>query len=932
LSKEVLAEPVQKQTESSKSGERLEESPGTRQTADGRILQLQRVMGNRRVGELIRSGQITRDGRLLPIQTRLRVGAPDDPCEQEAERVARQVVSTPDAVSSAPSERKNGNGSSASAVARAASIRPLEPDPGNARPLSPGIPREPTAIEPNAGPASAASVDTAIPTPVSRVGIKEDAPSIQRAWYNFNIPFTNYQFDPSLEGLKTAANVVKDTAVGAFDWIVDQIKSLVSSGIDWLKDKWNSLEESATSAFESAKNAFTNILGLIKSPLSVLADSLMSLDAQALSKAWATFSGLITKVGNEFKAMTDGLLEQVNKAWSGINGFATSLLNRVSSLTENFLFKKLPDALQKIAFSVIDGLKSLWKSINDGWTKLFNKIKAWVDKAIDTVVSFVRKVGSFGINVVIAGIVEFGHLVLFLKDLFSNPQKYVELLAQRSVQAFDGVESRFAGLIGQYFGTAKAAPAPATAGGTKVQRQAVTAAPAEAKTSATWSEIGTGVLEMMGKKWDAFKSNPLAVITGMLLDMVFPLAGNIKDIIKLYQDIKNVVTGPLGASSLEEFWTSFLKLLDIPILIYHTIVSILMRTTMLPLIVATFIPHPLVKAIAAAVGYALLGAFVNAEVMNLEQKLLLLKTGATTGAEKKEAYNRIADSLLALAMAAAIIIILLILNFIANLLKGVYNFVKGKIFNIEPAPAKGTPSLPETKKPTEPKSPDLDPSQPKRGTVKDPPPEDIAASEPIEGGGKVEVTKDGECLICASPCQTVDQLKIDYKEVIDDPDPANDAARAKLDAADKIDGKANPEAKSKAEAEAAAELKKARAAKQSNLLGKTNYQALDPTTGQVITDIDHFEPNQLWEEKSATDAIDRMTGADKTAKWVRTQITEKFAKILRARQELPGWRNADIGFEFTTPGADPAFKAAVEAEIARLRAANPNVNILTRWR
>ena len=64
------------------------------------------------------------------------------------------------------------------------------------------------------------------------------------------------------------------------------------------------------------------------------------------------------------------------------------------------------------------------------------------------------------------------------------------------------------------------------------------------------------------------------------------------------------------------WWTSLLQILDIPILIFNTVVSILMRTLMLPLFVASFIPHALVKGIAAAVGYALLGAFVQAEGLN----------------------------------------------------------------------------------------------------------------------------------------------------------------------------------------------------------------------------------------------------------------------------------------------------------------------------
>ncbi|MDM0047926.1 hypothetical protein [Variovorax sp. J22R115] len=555
-----------------------------------------------------------------------------------------------------------------------------------------------------------------------------NSPRIQNAWYNFDIPFTDYQFDPSLEGIKTAATVVKDKAVEAFDWIVDQIKDLVNSGIEWLKDKWNSIESFATSALDAATKSFTNIVGFFKNPLGFLTNALMSLDAQAIEKAWATFSGLISTVANGFKAMTDTLLTQVNKVWGGINSFATSLLGRVSGLTENFLFKKLPDALQNVAFTFVNKLKALWKSINDAWTKLFNKVKAWIDGAIDKVFGFVRKVLSFGINVLVSGIVQFGKIILFLKDLFANPMKYVELLAQRSVQAFEGVETRFAGVLGQYFGGGSAAKTQAP-GTTTIHR-----APAEIKRSASWGDIGHGIAVTMGKKWDEFKANPMAVVKQLLIDLIFPMVGNIKDVIELFTNIKKVVTGPLSAGSLDEFWTSLLLILDIPIMIYHTVVGILMRTLMVPLIVATFIPHPLVKAIAAAVGYALLGGFVRAEMMNLAHKLLLLKTGKTTEAQKEEAYNRIADSLIALAMTAVIMIVMLILHFIANLMKGVYNFVKGKVFGVEkPAPVEG-----------------------KGESAKSKSSEVVEFEEAsIDGKRKVRVREDGVCEVCASPCDTL---------------------------------------------------------------------------------------------------------------------------------------------------------------------------------
>jgi hypothetical protein len=79
------------------------------------FLQLQRAIGNRRVVELIRAKRLTPEGRIIGggmvggdmsrIQPKLTVGAPDDQYEQEADRVARQVMSMPDTAPATPLQR-----------------------------------------------------------------------------------------------------------------------------------------------------------------------------------------------------------------------------------------------------------------------------------------------------------------------------------------------------------------------------------------------------------------------------------------------------------------------------------------------------------------------------------------------------------------------------------------------------------------------------------------------------------------------------------------------------------------------------------------------------------------------------------------------------------------------------------------------------------
>ena len=50
------------------------------------------------MAQLIQAKRLTSEGKIIGLQRKLTVGAADDQYEQEADRVARQVMNTPDAV------------------------------------------------------------------------------------------------------------------------------------------------------------------------------------------------------------------------------------------------------------------------------------------------------------------------------------------------------------------------------------------------------------------------------------------------------------------------------------------------------------------------------------------------------------------------------------------------------------------------------------------------------------------------------------------------------------------------------------------------------------------------------------------------------------------------------------------------------------------
>ena len=125
MSAQFLTEPPEKtKHQISRQGPHSSSFHSFQSGASSPILQLQRTLGNQRVAQLIRARRLTPQGRIIGLQPKLTVGAADDQYEQEADRVARQVMSIPDTPSATPTQ---------AAIARAA--------------LPEGVPGEKTAEE-----------------------------------------------------------------------------------------------------------------------------------------------------------------------------------------------------------------------------------------------------------------------------------------------------------------------------------------------------------------------------------------------------------------------------------------------------------------------------------------------------------------------------------------------------------------------------------------------------------------------------------------------------------------------------------------------------------------------------------------------------------------------------------------------------------------
>src|SRR5713101_358259 len=105
MTQQLLTESPEKTQQHVESREPRSDSAQSFQGGLHPILQLQRMLGNRRVAQLIQAKRLTPEGKIIGFQRKLTVGAADDQYEQEADRVARQVMNTSDTVAANSMQR-----------------------------------------------------------------------------------------------------------------------------------------------------------------------------------------------------------------------------------------------------------------------------------------------------------------------------------------------------------------------------------------------------------------------------------------------------------------------------------------------------------------------------------------------------------------------------------------------------------------------------------------------------------------------------------------------------------------------------------------------------------------------------------------------------------------------------------------------------------
>lgn len=704
------------------------------------------------------------------VQAKLSIGAPNDAYEQEADRAASAVTAgTPVAPVAGMRERvapAAGGGEPAGPAARIAA-----PDAG--RPLSPALRAEMegafgadfSAVRIHdtrqaqedaeslgarafthrngiwLGPGSSASdrglmahelthvvqqgaavrrkpVDPAGGrTPPAEERVVTGAPDIQAAWYNFRIPYTDYEFDPSISGVKTAAGLArdavvdtavwaKDNVVGAFEWVFDKIKELVTSGITWLTDKFDEIKAFATSSFDTVRSKLSELMGSISSPVDLLTQAFTSMNVGLLKAAWNGLKAGVRMVWTGIRVTIDAVLGIGNGLWKSASGFVNGLFSAIGGIIDSWPFRQLPGFMQRAARKLYEELRELWITVRDYLGDLLRRLNTFVQEILDSIERFAAKITNYAIQKVIDAVRAISEAWDFVKKVAADPEGYIRPILDSLAAKIEGEAPAKAVSLGEEKLQEKFRPDPA--GGDRVIIQRTPSGSKPARSTASFSEVWTGFKDAISKAWSGLDIRKM--LWESVVNMFWPPA-TIRAIGHEFSELWNNDWANTASSLFvprapwddfggfwHDLWTNILTLLDFPLALWRRLNNVLMLllgyiTIVLVIVFAIAggvagaaaggagaIPGALAGAVAglkmaAAFGKGLLISYFMAEGATVVKSFADLFTARQTQAEKNRDYVQIAASLIGMGIAAAIVALLWLLS---AMIAGVVRLIRGK--------------------------------------------------------------------------------------------------------------------------------------------------------------------------------------------------------------------------------------------------------------
>ena len=527
-----------------------------------------------------------------------------------------------------------------------------------------------------------------------------------------------------------------------------------------LKSLWAGLQSKASSGLQALQGKAGQLIGGIRSLASGVVDRVSS-GWDALSRRADGLSSIAGGALRAIRSVVERLVSGGRQVWDGIKRQASGLKDRAASAVEGAgnRLSGAWDTIKRRASGAFDGIKTAWNAVRTKATDTVGKLTGGVTGAIG-------KLKGFSIGGLIDKLTSWVPAIKKIKAAADDPDEAIrpmldgivgKLKAETPAKSQEVIGEKIAEASGG--GAAKgraganprgrAAPAPGPALARTPARGSVQVARyVEERSTAGWSEIGSGVWEAVKEKFAGVEVGKL--VKDILWSLIWPWPGVIAEFKGMWGDWKkaagtlfaprNPLSDPLGC--LHDLYSDLLKLIDFPMILWRRLNNIgmlLMGWVTIALVilgavggsVAGGVIGGIIGALAGlgvgaapgggagaaaggltgagagftaalAIGEALVISTVAAEGITIVKALLELKTGRQTKEEKVDDYNQAANS----ALMLAIIGVLFAIGWIGSRIATAAARLFRKVFPKEKPPVQPPKTDPgKTQPPKEPEPP-----------------------------------------------------------------------------------------------------------------------------------------------------------------------------------------------------------------------------------
>ena len=729
---------------------------------------LQRRLGNRGVTNALRTTGA--DARLTTVKPKITAGAPDDPLEREADQTSAAVTGGTAAPATPPPPPANGQGGLAARIT----------SPGGGHPLPTGMRDDMEArfgadfsgVRVHDGPqdrddadrigarafthqqdiwlGSKGSVDdqALMAHELTHVQQHDSAkPDIQAHWYNFSIPFTDYEFDPSISGVETAAGLVKDAAVDSAIWVKDQVvaglewiyerlKDVVSAGVDWLMEKYEEMKAFGKSVFNTIFDGIRGLLHYITSPSEMLTAAVKMMSTGLLTTGWKLLKSGVTLVWNGIKAVVGGVISIGTKLWDVASGFVTGLFDTIAGIVDSWAFRQLPESIQTKAQELVAGVRARWDEVREYITGLLQRIHDYADRILNAIGDFADKVTSFAIDAVVEALQTISEVWDFVKTVAADPAGFISSQVDRLAAKLKvEVPPKATAMGNQKIQEGSRSSVPGGKRTVMVQRKPE--ADESTRRTAGLDEVSVGFVQAVRDTWAQLDIRQM--IFDSLKSLLWPIPGIEREVHELWasdwaQAVSSffVPRSPFGswadfAGFWHDVWSNIMIVVDFPLAFIRRLINVVMLLmgwftillVALGAILGGIVAGPPGILIGAKLGFlasalageAVLDFYLIAESASFFKALGDLFTTRQTKAQRDYDYRQMAGSIIGIVAALLLKVILsLVQSLVGAIVRGIKGF--GAKPPVEPPVGAATPKEPVPSKPAAPEPTGAKPAAP----------------------------------------------------------------------------------------------------------------------------------------------------------------------------------------------------------------------------